>query len=244
MLPHANLRRVRYLGLLLLASCASTTPWHVERAKDVPAERPLRAGFLIVDGVYNTEVTAPFDLLHHTVFHTKPGVEVFTVAPTKAAVRTFEGLVLTPDHDFASAPEIDILVVASAEHSMDTDLENEAMIRWVREVGGRARFVMSLCDGAFVLAKAGLLDGLWATTFPSDQDRFEAMFPAVDVKRGVSFVHDGQALTSEGGAKSFDVAMYLIEHLYGTKVAEGVGRGLIIAWPPDAMAHAVRPTPR
>ncbi len=224
---------------LLLTGCASTS-WNVERATDVPKDRPLRAAFLIVDGVYNTELTAPMDLFQHTIFHTKPGIEVFTVAPTKAPIRTFEGLVITPDHDFDSAPAIDILVVPSAEHSMDTDLENAELIAWVKKTGDEARYVMSLCDGAFVLAKAGLVDGRWSTTFPSDQDRYAEMFPTLDVKRGVSFVHDDKLLTSEGGAKSFDVAMYLIDHLYGVEVAKGVGRGLIIAWPPTGMPHAVR----
>lgn len=224
---------------LLLTGCASTS-WHVERATDIPSERPLRAGFLIVDGVYNTELTAPMDLFQHTIFHTKPGIEVFTVAPTKAPIRTFEGLVITPDYDFASAPAIDILVVPSAEHSMDTDLENTELIAWVKETGDEARYVMSLCDGAFVLAKAGLVDGRWSTTFPSDRDRYAETFPTLEVKRGVSFVHDGKLLTSEGGAKSFDVAMYLIDHLYGVEVAKGVGRGLIIAWPPVNLPFLVR----
>jgi transcriptional regulator GlxA family with amidase domain len=58
----------------------------------------------------------------------------------------------------------------------------------------------------------------------------------------VSFVHDGKALTSEGGAKSYDVAMYLVDHLFGEDVAKRVGRGLIISWPPaaeDMTAHIV-----
>lgn len=199
-------------------------------------DQPLRAGFLIVDGVYNSELAAPYDVLQHTIFHTKPrpGIEVFTVSPDGALVTTFEGLKILPHWSFASAPPIDILVVPSAEHSMDSDLENVALITWVRETGGKARFVMSLCDGAFVLAKAGLLDGRAVTTFPGDQDRFAAMFPLLDLKRGVSFVHDGAALTSEGGAKSYDPAMYLIDHLYGEKAAQGIGRGLLIPWPPTA----------
>ncbi len=104
----------------------------------------------------------------------------------------------------------------------------------MRETGGKAFYVMSLCDGAFVLAAAGLLDGVACTTFPGDQDRFAEMFPHLDLKRGVSFVHDGKALTSEGGARSFDVAMYLADLLYGEKVAQGIGRGLLIPWPPAA----------
>jgi len=201
---------------------------------DLPTDRPLRAGFLIVDGVYNSELTAPYDILQHTVFHTEPGIEVFTVSPDGAQVRTFEGLLVTPHFSFADAPPIDILVVPSAEGSMDRDLENEAMVQWVRETGQHARFVVSLCDGAFVLAAAGLLDGHRCTTFPGDQDRFAQTFPRLDLERGVSFVHDGRMLTSQGGAKSYDVAMYLVDHLYGEEVARGVGRGLIISWPPEA----------
>ncbi len=65
-----------------------------------------------------------------------------------------------------------------------------------------------------------------------DQDRFAQMFPDLDLVRGVSFVHDGKVLTSQGGAKSYDVAMYLVDHLYGEEVARGVGRGMVIPWPP------------
>lgn len=224
---------MRALLLIFVSACAAapSSPRQVAARQDLPEARPLRAGFLVIDGVYNTELTAPYDILHHTPFHTKPGIEVFTVAPSKKPVRTFEGLTITPHYDFKDAPPIDILVVASAEHNMDSDLENEALIEWVRKVGSQARIVMSLCDGAFVLAKAGLVDGRWSTTFPSDQERYAAMFPNLDVKRGPSFVHDGPLLTSQGGAKSFDVAMYLVEHLYGTRVAQGVGRGLVIPWP-------------
>ncbi len=236
------------LGIAVLA-CAgppietsSPAPsWTRVAAPELPADRPLRAGFLIVDGVYNSELMAPYDILHHTVFHTAPdpGVEVFTVSPDGGMVETFEGLRLQPHYGFADAPEIDILVVPSAEGSMDRDLQDEAMLRWVRETGRRARFVVSLCDGAFVLAAAGLLDGRQATTFPSDQDRFAEMFPQIDLRRDVSFVHDGPVLTSQGGAKSYDVAMYLVDHLYGETVARGVGRGLIIAWPPSTLNAVV-----
>jgi transcriptional regulator GlxA family with amidase domain len=202
---------------------------------ELPTDRPLQAAFLVLDGVFNTELTAPFDILHHTVFHTGdlPGIEVFTVSPQGAEVTTFEGLRIQPDYSFESAPAIDILVVPSAEGSMDKYLEDRELIDWVRRVGENALYIVSLCDGAFVLAEAGLLDHYACTTFPGDQDRFAEAFPVVDLRREPSFVHDGKAMTSQGGAKSFDVAMYLVEHLYGEQVATNVGRGLIISWPPQ-----------
>ncbi len=209
---------------------------------DLDLGRKLTAGFLIVDGVYNSELMAPYDILQHTIFHTEPGIEVFTVSPDGNAVVSFEGLTIGAHYGFADAPPIDILVVPSAEGSMDEDLENELMMDWVRRVGSQAGFVISLCDGAFVLASAGLLDDRRCTTFPGDQDRFAESYPELDLVRGVSFVHDGPVLTSEGGAKSYDVAMYLVDHLYGEQVAQGVGRGLIIDWPPAGMpAQVVRP---
>ncbi len=126
---------------------------------------------------------------------------------------------------------------------MDKDLENRAMIDWVRQRASQARYVISLCDGAFVLAKAGLLDGVAATTFPEDYDRLAQMFPKVDLRVNVSFVDSGKFLTSQGGAKSYDVAMYLVDKLYGQDVAQGIGKGLLIPWPPapDAMPRSVEP---
>ena len=210
---------------------------------ELPDDRPLVAGFLIVEGVYNTELTAPYDILHHTPFHTEPGVEVFTVSPDGQPVTTFEGLVIVPAYGFADAPPMDILIVPSAEGSMDRDLENRELIDWVRRTGEQARWVVSLCDGAFVLAEAGLLDGRVVTTFPGDQDRFAERFPQLELVREPSFVHDGRVLTSQGGAKSFDVAMYLVHHLYGEEVAQGVGRGLIIGWPPSASEMTAQVVP-
>ena len=206
---------------------------------------PLRTiGFLVLPGVYNSELMAPYDVLDHVRFRTKDPPRVFTVAPKAGTVRTFEGLVLTPHHTFANAPAIDLLVVPSAEHNMDTDLEDAALIAWVRETGRKAKLVLSLCDGAFVLAKAGLLDGLEATTFPGDQDRFAKMFPGVKLQRGVIFVHDGKAVTSVGGARSYDPAMYLVERLYGDDARAKIGEGLVLDWSRAAVKHRVAPGAR
>ncbi|HEX2252789.1 MAG TPA: DJ-1/PfpI family protein [Thermoanaerobaculia bacterium] len=220
--------------------------WAAHTRPELPPDRPLRVAFLVVDGVSNSELMAPYDVFQHTRFHTgeAPAMEVFTVSPDGEPVRTFEGLTLVPHHGFADAPAADVLVVPSTEGSMDRDLADEELIAWVRETGAKARWIVSLCDGAFVLAKAGLLDGRAATTFPADYDRFAQLFPAVDLRVNVSFVHDGKALTSQGGARSYDVAMYLVDALYGPEVAAGVGRGLLIPWPPDldtAPAFAVVP---
>ncbi len=201
----------------------------------LPTDRPLVAGFVVVDGVYNTELMAPWDVFQHTRYHTagRPAIEVIAISPDGGSVTTAEGLRLLPDHGFADAPPIDILVVPSAVGSRDSDLDNEALIGFVRERGGQARFVVSLCWGAFVLARAGLLDDRACTTFPTDYQRFAEMFPGARLHVNVSFVHEGRFLTSEGGARSYLAAMYLVDLLYGEQVARGIGGGLLIPWPPD-----------
>ena len=224
----------KYLALILplLLSCEPTKKNELIEIDATAEGQSFNAAFLMIDGVFNSELMAPYDIFQHTIFHTKGGISVFTVNETLDTVTTFEGLKLIPHYSFDSPdlPEIDILVVPSAEHNMDTDLKNEKLISWVSKIGKSADFVMSLCDGAFVLAKAGLVDGKESTTFPTDIAKYRETFPSLKIHEDVSFVHHANLLTSAGGAKSYDVALYLVHHLYGDKVAKGVGKGLVIDW--------------
>jgi transcriptional regulator GlxA family with amidase domain len=81
-----------------------------------------------------------------------------------------------------------------------------------------------------VLAKAGLLDSVASTTFPSDIPKYKEMFPHLDIRDSALFVHDGKYITSAGGAKSFEAALYLTEILYGKEVAHRLAGGLVIDW--------------
>ncbi len=225
------------LPLLLFLACAEKK--NEERPKNVYKQVPelvegrYNVGFLIMDGVYNTELTAPYDIFQHTKF--RDGIKamnVFCVADKNEPVVSFEGMRIIPDYNYLkdSVPPIDILVVPSAEHHLDTDLENEKMINWVQKVAASAEWVTSHCDGAFVLAKANLLNEVASTTFPSDIAKYKKMFPKLDVKEDVLFVHDGKYITSAGGAKSFEAALYLCEFLYGKEIAQSLANGLVIDW--------------
>ena len=223
-------------ALLLMSSCEQLEGSQ-EQQQSSPkpdlVEGRYNVGFLIMDGVYNTELTAPYDIFQHTQY--RDGIKamnVFTVANTLDPIQTFEGLRLLPDYNYLAEdlPHIDILVVPSAEHHLDTDLDDADMIDWVREVGADAQYVTSHCDGAFVLAQAGLLDDVVSTTFPSDVDKYRQMFPDLEVVEDVLFVHDGTAITSAGGARSFEAALYLCDLLYGPEIAKSIAGGLVIDW--------------
>ena len=97
----------------------------------------------------------------------------------------------------------------------------------------------SHCDGAFVLAKAGILDNVTSTTFPSDIETYRLKFPHLKVQDSVLFVHDGKYITSAGGAKSFEAALYLCEHLYGKEIAQSLAKGLVIDWDLNKIEHLI-----
>ena len=212
--------------------------------KQIPKLEPNRynVAFLIMEGTFNTELTAPFDIFQHTIFRDSiKAMNVFTVANTDDAITTFEGMRILPDFNYVKdeLPKIDILVVPSAEHHLDSDLDDEAMINFVKQVDKDALFITSHCDGAFVLAKAGLLDNSVSTTFPSDIDAMRIMFPNLDIRKDVLFVHDGKYITSAGGAKSFEAALYLCEYLYGKAIAQSLAGGLVIDWNVENVPHII-----
>lgn len=241
------------LSLSLLVTLSACNPNHQEKVGNsktvtvphrVPSLNPnyYNVAFLIMDGTYNTELTAPYDIFQHTIFRDSiKAMNVFLVANTHEPVTTFEGIRLLPDFNYLtdSLPKIDILVVPSAEHHLDTDLQDTAIINFVKRVDEEALFMTSHCDGAFVLAKAGVLNGVECTTFPSDIAAMRKMFPELTIHEDVLFVHDGKYITSAGGAKSFEAALYLCELLYGKEVAKRLAQGLVIDWDVEAVPRLV-----
>jgi len=234
--------------LLLFNDCQQNTKPQNQISSNenrvLPNLEPNRynVAFLIMKGTYNTEFTAPFDIFQHTQYREQiKAMNTFTVANTLDPITTFEGVRILPDFDYTKdeLPQIDILVVPSAEHHLDTDLQDTSMINFVKKVDKKALFMTSHCDGAFVLAKAGLLDSVVSTTFPSDIEAYKKMFPNIQVKDSVLFVHDGKYITSAGGAKSFEASLYLCELLYGKEIAQSLAGGLVIDWNLDKLSKVI-----
>lgn len=235
---------MKKLLLILIVCCSGCNEVQQKEPIPKPQLNPnnYNVAFLIIDGVFNTELTAPYDIFHHTIFRDSiKAMNVFTISNQSTPVKTFEGLNIIPDYNFItdSLPNIDILVVPSAEHNLDTDLENEPLLQFVRETSAKAMYVTSHCDGAFVLAKSGVLNGIESTTFPGDIEPYKEMFPELTVHDSMLFVHDGKFITSAGGAKSFEASLYLCELLYGKKVAGQLAKGLVINWELDSVPHLI-----
>ena len=82
-----------------------------------------------------------------------------------------------------------------------------------------------------------MLDKVASTTFPSDIPKYRKRFPHLEVRDSVLFVHDGKFITSAGGARSFEAALYLCELLYGAKIARSLAGGLVIDWNLEKIPH-------
>ena len=225
----AECRHVRpsRLAIILLVAFGCTSG----ETPPLQPEGVLRAAFVALDGVYNSELMAPYDVLHHSVFRDSANfVEPFVVSPDGAPLITFEGLTIIPHYSFVTAPQADILIVPSTDGSMDRDLNNEQFLDWLRTAADNAMWVITVCDGAFPLAATGLANGREVTTFPADRGQLAAMFPEVSVRYEERLVVDGKFITSVGGALSYEPALYLVEELYGKSHARETATGLVLNW--------------
>ena len=227
---------VLFTAILVTGGCSTDEPAHK------PPDGTLYAAFVAVDGVYNSELMAPYDVLQHSVFRDSVNyIEPYLVTPDGSELTTFEGLKIIPHYSFETAPEAQILVVPSTSGSMSEDLENEPYVNWIREAAEKANWIITVCDGAFPLAATGLLKGRQVTTFPADRHSLAGMFPDITVRFDRRLVVDDKFITSVGGALSYEPALYLVEQLYGIDHAKRTAQGIVLDWDLSNIPHVVVP---
>ena len=188
-------------------------------------------GVLLFDGVALLDVAGPFDVL--TRARLEPGVEsrraedgalfdVFTVAKTNEPVTATGGIVLVPRYGFGDTPRIDLLLVPGGFGTRPI-LQDAETIDWIRRTAATARRTASVCTGALLLARAGLLDGRRATTHRGSFGLLASLAKDVTVDREARFVDDG-VMTSAGVASGMDLALHIVETLFGRVVADETAR--------------------
>jgi transcriptional regulator GlxA family with amidase domain len=187
----------------------------------------LNTAIFIFDGVEVLDFAGPFEVFSRA--RLVPGVEsrrsdasapfnVFTVARTGGPVEATGGLRVLPHFDFASAPSIDLLVIPGGfgTRPLLDDLEVRA---WIQNAANKARLTTSVCTGALLLAKAGLLSGRRATTHWGAHDLLASLDSTIVVERRLRVVHDG-IVTSAGVAAGIDMALAVVELLHGKAAAD------------------------
>ena len=140
--------------------------------------------------------------------------QLYTVAETKHPLKVSGGMKVLPDYDFRSAPLPKVLVIPAQNG------ESVATLNWIRKCAKHADVVMSVCAGAFLLAKTGLLDGKQATTIAGAYKMLEMSYPKVKVQRGVRFVESGNLACSGGLSAGIDLALRVVTRYFGPDVAD------------------------
>jgi transcriptional regulator GlxA family with amidase domain len=157
-----------------------------------------------------------------------PGYRVELVAPEAGPVRMSSGLELVAPRGIGEVRgAVDTLFVAGGEGVRRAALE-EATIDWIRRMDARARRTAAVCTGAFLLARAGLLDGRHATTHWRSCGALARLFPRVRVEPDRIYVRDGRIATSAGVTAGMDLALALLEDDLGGELARDVARHLVL----------------
>ena len=221
------MKRVILYASLLLASLPA-----VAMGPKQPAAGAKNVAILLFPGVQIIDYTGPWEVLGHAQVDGRPAFRIYSVAETASPFDTAMGMTVIPAFSFANAPKPDILVLPGGH--VDPQLANEGLIRWVRETAKRAEVVLSVCNGAFFLAEAGLLDGLEATTFAGMIDDLQRSAPKTKVVRDKRFVDNGKIITSAGLSSGIDGALHVIEKLHGRGTAQLAAVGMEYDWRPDS----------
>lgn len=172
----------------------------------------------VLDFAGPLEVFASVNTLHKDA----PPFHVYTVAESAGALRCANPLTVVPDYTLDDCPPPDVLIVPGGTGSRAA-AKSERVIAWVQAVNQRAELMLSVCTGTRVLAAAGLLDGLQATTHFSGLDELAAS-PAITVLRDVRYVDNGRVVTSAGVSAGIDMAFHIVQRLLGEDVARQTAR--------------------
>ena len=153
---------------------------------------------------------------------------VITVAE-KSPVRARNGLSVNPDYTLNNNPETDILLVPGGIGTR-TEMNNDVLIHWVRKNANAAELVLSVCTGALLLGKAGLLNDLAVTTHHVAFDVLRELVPSATVHEDRRFMDNGKVLTSAGIAAGIDMSLHVVGRLLGPDIARSTAQHMEYPW--------------
>ncbi len=198
------------------------------------AAAPRRMALLAYPGVQSLDLTGPLEVfagaqqLIEAGGRHERGYELLVLGRDGGALRTSSGLALTPDLALRDAPlPLDTLIVAGGSGHRRAG-EDRVLLEWIAEASAGARRTASVCTGAFLLARAGLLDGRRATTHWAAAAELARQHPAVKVDPDPIFVRDGPIWTSAGVTAGMDLALALVEEDLDREAALTIARHLVL----------------
>ncbi len=181
-----------------------------------PAQGSIPVAFLISEGAQMIDFAGPWEVFQDVMVPGRTGnpFHLYTVSESTSPIHTSGGMKIVPDYNFENAPAPKVIVIPAQS------APSQATLEWIRKSTKNTDVTMSVCTGAFVLAKTGLLSGKAATTYHGAFVRFAMQFPDIQLKRGARFVENGNLATAGGLSSGIDLALRVVERYYGREVAQ------------------------
>jgi putative intracellular protease/amidase len=210
------------------AASSASAPAAPSAASAAPAAAPgtKRAAILIYPGVQIIDFTGPYEVFGQARF------DVYTVAASREPVTTSMDMRVIPEYTFADCPPPDVLIVPGG--NADPVAADVTAVDWVRRTAADAGYTMSVCNGAFIIAKAGLLDGATATTFYGLLEELKTAAPRTTVVNDQRFVDNGRVITTAGLSSGIDGSLHLVSKMLGMGRAQEIALNMEYDWRPDS----------
>jgi transcriptional regulator GlxA family with amidase domain len=181
----------------------------------------ITTGILIFDEAEELDFVGPWEVF--TIAATlNPGDRVVLVAQEQRPIACAKGMRVLPDHTFADAPALDVVLVPGGMGTR-READNPVLIDWLRRVGQQCTWITSVCTGALLLYEAGLAKGKRVTTHWRFIETLRA-YSDITVLEHTRYVRDGNVLTAAGVSAGIDMALWLVGQLHGIDCARTVQR--------------------
>ncbi|MHA4093870.1 DJ-1/PfpI family protein [Bacillus cereus] len=181
-------------------------------------------GIFLFNEVEVLDFAGPFEVFSVTEVNEEKPFTVYTVSENGKMITARNGLKVQPDYSIKNLPPVDILIIPGGLGAREYEIKNEIVIKWIRQQMKEVKLMTSVCTGALLLAKAGLLEGLKATTHWASIEKFKNEFQNVEVIENVKFVDEGHIITSAGISAGINMAFHIVKNLLGVHVAEDTAK--------------------
>ncbi len=188
----------------------------------------MNIGIYIYNQAEILDFSGPFEVFSTARRLGAEDLNVFMVSQHAEPVVARGGFKVLADYSIRNHPEIDLLMVVGGVHTDEMNKRN--VLDWLASVSGSASQVASVCTGAFLLAKAGLLEGLAVTTHWEDISELALQFPCLDVISDKRWVTSGKFTTSGGISAGIDMSLHLVSVHYGLQFSSKVARQMEYSW--------------
>ena len=188
----------------------------------------MNIAIYIYDNAEVLDFSGPFEVLSTAKRLGNKDWNIFLISETSNLVQARGGFPIKAHYSFADHPCIDLLIVVGGVHT--EEVNKPKVISWIADTASKSSKVVSVCTGAFLLAEAGLLDGLKVTTHWEDIDDLTKAYPLLQVISGQRWVSDKKYTTSGGISAGIDMSLYLVSQMDSLILAEKTAKQMEYRW--------------